>query len=376
MSHRLPHICFVALQAYPVLAGDTDIELVGGAEVQQVIVAKGLVERGYRVSMICMDHGQKDQCEIQGITVYRAFRPNAGVPVVRFIWPRLTSIWNCLRRADADIYYQRAAGMTTGLVAEFCRRAGKRSIFAAAGNPDLEPDTPRIRLWRDRKLYEYGLRHVDRILVQNEEQARLCRLNLGREPILLPNCFPAPKSSRTDCAGHVLWVSTLRALKRPELFLDLAAAFPQRTFRMIGGPSGSEGALFDSIRDRAKSLSNLEFFGFVPYAAIDEHFDNAAIFVNTSESEGFPNAFLQAWARGVPTVSFVDAGARMNGHVIGRVVASLQEMADAVAELLSDSKAHAEQSLRAAAYFKSHHSPEMILDLYEQVLGELNGQDT
>src|SRR5690606_9813420 len=132
-----PHVCFVAPSAFPLLARDPAIEVIGGAELQQVIVARGLAQRGYPVSMICLDFGQPDRVRIDGVQVLRAFRPNAGLPVIRFIWPRMTSIWNCLKQANAAIYYQRAAGVLTGIVAEYCRRSGRKSVFAAAGNPDL-----------------------------------------------------------------------------------------------------------------------------------------------------------------------------------------------------------------------------------------------
>ena len=132
-----PSICFVAPNAYPVLAGSHDLPIIGGAELQQVIVAKELARRGHQVSMICLDFGQEDGTEIEGVTVFRAFRPDRGWPVVRFLSPRLTSIWACLARANSDVYYQRTAGMLTGIVARFCLRHGKKSVFAAAGNPDF-----------------------------------------------------------------------------------------------------------------------------------------------------------------------------------------------------------------------------------------------
>ena len=47
---HLPHICFVALRAWSVLAGDASIEIAGGAEVQQCILARLLARAGYRVS--------------------------------------------------------------------------------------------------------------------------------------------------------------------------------------------------------------------------------------------------------------------------------------------------------------------------------------
>ena len=78
MPDRLPSICFVAPNAFPVLAGDEQTPLIGGAELQQVIVAKGLAQRGYPVSMICLNFGQQDQVEIDGVTVFRAFRRDAA----------------------------------------------------------------------------------------------------------------------------------------------------------------------------------------------------------------------------------------------------------------------------------------------------------
>lgn len=371
MSDRRPSICFVAPNAFPLLARDEETPVIGGAELQQVTIAKGLAARGYPVSMICLNFGQQDRVEIDGVKVFRACRPDEGIPILRFVWPRLASIWSCLKRCDADIYYQRAAGMLTGVVAAFARRHAKKSVFAAAGNPDFERKTPRIRYARDRWIYEYGLRHVARILTQNEEQARLCRLNFERDSTQIPNCYAAAANQAASANRHVLWVSTIRKLKRPELFLDVAEALPAYRFQMIGGPGIGEAQLFDSIKARAETIPNVEFLGFVPFSKVEGHFDEASIFVNTSDSEGFPNTFLQAWSRGIPTVSFVDSGARAEGDPLGRQVNTVEEMADCVAAWLRNNTERTSEGERCRKYFASNHSPERVLDLYEEFFGEL-----
>jgi glycosyltransferase involved in cell wall biosynthesis len=257
-------------------------------------------------------------------------------------------------------------------MAAFCKRHGRKSVFASASNPDLFPRTPRIQYSRDRRIYEYGLRNVDRIFVQNEEQARLCRENLKREPVLVRNIYPMPARKAMDPdAGYILWVSTIRGLKRPGIFLDLAEAMPGRQFRMIGGPGDGERGLFDAIRSRAENIPNVRFLGFMPFRKTEEQFDEAQLFVNTSESEGFPNTFLQAWARGIPSVSFVDAGAQLNGQPVGLQVRSFAEMLETVGRLSLDEAVRLEEGRRCAEYVERTHSPDTIIELYEREFEEL-----
>src|SRR5438552_7305557 len=140
-----PHICFVAPNIWPVFSHDPDNELIGGAEVQQSILARALVRAGYRVSMICLDFGQPQRVLLDGVTVHKIYRPDAGLPVLRFVHPRMTAMWRALRAVDADVYYQRCSGMLTAVVAEFCRRYGKRSIYASAADLDFVPGRQAIR---------------------------------------------------------------------------------------------------------------------------------------------------------------------------------------------------------------------------------------
>ena len=300
-----PHVCFVAPFAWPVLAADPRIAEIGGAEVQQTLLARLFAAEGYRVSMICLDYGQPERAVIDGITVHRAYRPEAGVPLLRYVHPRLTGMWRAMQQADADIYYCRAAGGLLYYVAEFCRRRGKRSIYAGASDIDFAVDlSSKIRYARDRWLYRRGLERVDAIVAQSEAQRAECRMNLGREALVIPSCYVPPRErSRSKARGdRVLWVGMIRKHKRPELILELARRLPHRRFVVVGGPGRNSAELFNRMRQEAARLPNVELKGFLPLPEVEPHFDAAGVFVNTSSIEGMPNTFLQAWARGVPTV--------------------------------------------------------------------------
>ena len=77
-----PSVCFVALNAYDRLSGRKDVAHIGGAERQQVLLARELAARGYRVSFMAPDHGQGEGIQHEGIKIYRAYVPSAGLPCV------------------------------------------------------------------------------------------------------------------------------------------------------------------------------------------------------------------------------------------------------------------------------------------------------
>ncbi|MGQ0547455.1 MAG: glycosyltransferase family 4 protein [Betaproteobacteria bacterium] len=361
---RALSLCFVAPHAWPALSGDARIQEIGGAEVQQAILARLFAANGYRVSMICLDHGQPSRAAPGGVTVHKAFRRDAGLPVLRFLHPRLTSMWRALRAADADIYYYRACSMWLGVLAEFCRRHGRGSVYAGASDRDFAPEiADQVRYARDRWLYRRGLGAVDAIVAQNEGQRASCLANYGRDAVVIPSCYVAPATRASAAADRVLWVGMMQENKRAELFLELAARLPHRRFVVIGGARAGASAYYERIRSRARGLPNLEFTGFLPLAAVEPWFDRARVLVNTSEYEGMPNTFLQAWARGVPTVGTVHAGAN-------RFAAGLPALAAEVERLFDDAAWRA-ASRAAREYFEKNHSPEEVLERYGRLFREI-----
>jgi glycosyltransferase involved in cell wall biosynthesis len=354
-------VCFVAPLAWPVLSRDPGIPLVGGAEVQQAILARLFARHGHRVSMITLDFGQPDRTTVDGVRVHKAFSMKQGLPMVRFLHPRMTSMWRALEAADADIYYSRSASMWLGVIAQFCRRRGRRVIYAGASDKDFVPGQGgQIRYARDRWLYRRGLAAADAIVAQNELQRATCKATYGREPVVIPSCYELPER-KAAAEDLVLWVGTLHVNKRPELLLDIAERLPRRRFVMVGGP-GPNAALYEEIRARAARLPNVEFKGFLPLAEVEPWFDRARVLVNTSVYEGTPNTFLQAWARGIPTVGTVDVGTPV--HRVASDVPSLE------AEIQT---AFADPALGQACreHFERTHSTAQALARYRALFGRV-----
>jgi glycosyltransferase involved in cell wall biosynthesis len=204
---------------------------------------------------------------------------------------------------------------------------------------------------------------------------RLCREQFDREATLIPSCYELPQDARPLSDALVLWVATIHEYKRPEWLLEVARRLPQRRFVMIGGVSTRGTRLtpgyYESIQRAAEALPNVEFKGFLPLAQAEAYFDRARVFLNTSVHEGVPNTFMQSWARGVPTVSTVDVGARSDGEPVYPMVQDAAQAAAEVERLCADDLHWARASARCRDYFEANHSPAQTLARYERIFGEL-----
>ena len=132
-----------------------------------------------------------------------------------------------------------------------------------------------------------------------------------------------------------------------------------------------ESHLFDRICSEARAVPNVEMTGFVPFVDVEKHFDEGSLLVNTSDMEGFPNTFLQAWSRGMPTVSFFDPGARWQEHKVGEVVRSLDDMVTRVRSLMSNGVHWQRNSSVCRDYVAAKHSTDCAADAYEAVFARL-----
>ena len=359
-------ICFVGLNALPVLAREYNCHGVGGAELQMSLVAQALIKRNYEVSMVVADYDQQDGKIWSGIRTYKTYRLDAGLPVIRFIYPRWTTVWNALKRADADVYFTSCAGMMVGLIALFCAYFQRGFVFRMAHDWDCDPNHVLIRLWRDKKIYEYGLRRSDVVLCQNNRQQIGLRKNYEIDGVLIKSFVESP-SYEFDLPQRdisVLWVSNVRSIKRPDLALELSMNLPSYSFHMIGGVVPGFTDLYEKLKNKASSLPNLIFHGRVPYHEVGDYFDRSRVFVNTSDSEGFPNTYLQAWRRGVPVVAFFDPDGIIQREGLGFAVNSMEEMQQAVQKLLVDDDTWHICSARCRTYMGKVHGDDVVLKPY------------
>lgn len=358
-------ICFVSPKIYPLLK-NSNKEFIGGAEFQQALIGKYIHRKGYEVCYVSHAYANDYSEEIiDGMKVYKTYAEQEGLPIFRFIYPRLTSLWKALKKADCDIYYQRGAAAITGVVAYFCKIHGKKFIFSGANDSNFSPEVKALKYSRDKIIYKWGLRNSHFVLVQSKTQNAMLDKNFGMKGIVSYNVYPAKEMTTNE--KYVLWVANIKTTKQPELFLALAKSLPKMHFIMVGGRVASCSKLYDDIKEKASRVQNLEFLGFQPLQETEKLFDGASVFVNTSmiHREGFPNTFLQSWSRGIPTISFFDIDHIITENDLGAIIVDIDDAINHVKSFMSSDLQFRENIQR---YFRTNHLTESYLRILDALL--------
>jgi glycosyltransferase involved in cell wall biosynthesis len=91
----------------------------------------------------------------------------------------------------------------------------------------------------------------------------------------------------------------------------------------------------------------------------------------TSDYEGFPNTFLEAWSHGLPVVSTVDPDGLISGRELGRIADGPATLLQAIRELLGQDSLYQRVSGQARSYYTGHHTMEAVLPQFETLFSGL-----
>lgn len=352
----------------------------GGAELQADLLARELSSRhGVLVTYLTRTMPPPDVMAELPYQV-RQIGSGQGQFRKRAVFFDARGLWAALRNIRPDAVYQRMKQSYTGICARYAQKAGVPLFFHAALDHDLSPDRRRGRSIAnlpfdmiEAAVANYGIRRATRLIVQTSLQARLAGEGFGRaDAIVVPNFQPLPSALPDKPSGKVcvLWVANIHANKRPELFLELAARLAGRhdiEFVMIGRPNENwpHGRGMPEIYE----ARNVRYLGRQPIDEVHRWMERADIFVNTSSVEGFPNTFIQAWARGAVVASVsVDVDTGMEKHGIGYCCGTLDRLVATVDELSRSASLRAGVREKAFTYVVENHSMRNASTLADLIL--------
>lgn len=287
----------------------------GGAEKQLYLLARGLQQAGWRVSVITLNPGQGDYWEqpLRDLNI-----PLYEIPHSNFRLGRLLCITNILRQAKPHIVhswtlhaniYAALAGRLAGIPVRLgSERANQNTSRQALGN------------W----WYYWSLRGLDGLVANSEPAAVYLRQHYPNLKVaVVANAIQVPAQSAgadekqkcreylgiSSAATVVGAVGSLVPGKNFAMLIDvvasLAGEFPDLTLVLIG-----DGYLRGDLEQRARTVlprGQFIFTGAIPNAA--QWYPAFDLFCFPSNQEGMPNVLMEACAAGLPVVTTNVGGA-------------------------------------------------------------------
>lgn len=371
MRRQKIKLCFVSLNSYHYLL-EKNPTYAGGAEVQQVELAKELKKRGYEISFITYGKNKNDAKHVDGIKIVPAYSLQ-DVNKISFV-KKMMCIWNKMKKINADVYIYQAG--TPGIVTLFGFFNNKKIINLLASDADVTGEViikeGSVGQWIGTLSNWFDIKFSDIVISQNTFQKSRLKNKFKVDSYLIKNAF----NLTNFCNGYkkdeyVLWVGMIRDVKQPSIFLEIAKSLPNYKFVMIGGIAESK-ELFEKIKNDADKIPNLDFKGFVPHNKIFDYYKKASLLVNTSKTEGFPNIFIESWVHNLPVVSLnVDPDKIITKNKLGYCSKSFKHMIKDITSLLENKKLRQMMAENGRKYIKNNHDVEKIAGKYEDLCASL-----
>lgn len=351
---------------YAYAAGDPSA--VGGAERYQWLLARELAARGWTVSVgVRAGVEPGEERLIEGVRFTGI--GNGGIVGA---WHRFLS------RSRPEWFYWMGADHLAGVAIEIAKRLGSRTIFSAAFDRDVSPRRAlhqRPAMW---PLYAWGLARSDRIFVQHGGQLAGLPLLWRRKASVLPGIVDQARvKPHAQRPGYVAWVAVLRQVKRPDLLIEIARRLPDFRFVACGGttrfmsPPGYAERTVAALR----AQPNIDYRGpLAPDEAL-RIIGDAALLLSTSDEEGFPSVFLEAWAAGTPVVSLkVDPDRVIGRRGLGTVAGSVEQAVSDIRALIGFAARREAIAERGLRYVRERHSGAAVVRAFEEGLAGANGR--
>jgi glycosyltransferase involved in cell wall biosynthesis len=222
-------------------------------------------------------------------------------------------------------------------------------------------------------LYALGLALSGKIFVQHRNQYAQLPGRWRAKSHVIPGVVAVPDTVEPHALRrpYVAWVGVLRQPKRPDRVVEIARACPTTEFVICGGVSDHRSPPGYGARmiEKFASVPNITYLGHVSPDRAIEVISGAALLVSTSEAEGFPSVFVEAWAHGTPVVTMeIDPDCVIERHGLGTTADSVEAAAAAITELVASAETRQAMARRARDYVSRTHAGPAVASLVAQAL--------
>ena len=131
----------------------------------------------------------------------------------------------------------------------------------------------------------------------------------------------------------------------------------------------SQAGYSEQMVSALQALPNVDYRGLVPPEESLDVIAQAAVLLSTSDSEGFPSTFLEAWTSGTPVVSLtVDPDRLLRDEGLGMASGTVAQAAVDLQRLVGQVDLRETIGIRAREFVVKRHSPQAVSEVFRQAL--------
>lgn len=315
----------------------------GGVEYQTYLLAEKFIEQGWIVEVVTQNRKINNTEYLNKKIRYFYYKPSTI---------NLINIFRVLRtllQTNSFFYYERSFTNQLASITFFKKIRNIKTIWAIANEKESTEKCNHLGVYLNSKHYskaffikrilkildyklsdamiQWGRSNADYVFCQSLVQKNKIKNNFKLNGYLVRNSHSIPEVIVNKKENIILWIGKVTASKRPEVFFDLVKFFGNTDYKfIIIGESGEYKTVLDQLSVKYKNFLHA---GYLHFSEVNKYLQMAKILVNTSNYEGFPNTFIQAWLNRVLVISYeLDTDQLLSSERLGLLTLSQKELID------------------------------------------------
>ena len=365
-------VCFVIPRAYYLFNPEASNakDKVGGAQKQAYLLSTGLAEdENFDVHFLVADFGQANFEIKNNVKLHKSFNFSKN------IFNKAFRLLKTLKKINAEIYFFHSADAGVAFAVFYVKTFLKKTVFyLIASDAELSSSLQKKYSGFFTEFFmKFIYKNADILAAQTKQQAILFEKNRKRKPdFILKNIFLNKhlKEKKYDKNSTILWIGRLAEIKKPELYLNLAKKYPEKTFVMIAPVVLEKKEYGKKIQKQAEKINNLQYIDYVKPSEIYDYCEKAQIYVMTSEFEGFSNTMAEAMQAKCPILSYnVNPDNILYKFECGFCAEkNIEKFYSDFEKLLKNTEICKTFGKNGANYIAENHRKEQIIDSFKKLL--------
>jgi glycosyltransferase involved in cell wall biosynthesis len=282
----------------------------GGAEYQSKIIASYLLQFD-EIFYISYGHPEEKIMVEGNIRIYCLKKPG-WTDFFSIYYYSLIKINKILNTEAPDIIYQRVLNSYSYHLSNYAEKQTIPLFIHVADNFSLCFDnTVRgiIRRFLFNRIRDNYLKtNFTNFIIQTDEQMLLLKKQLILPVLKIYNMHPVmstiyEKNEFDYDTLKIIWIGNAHKIKKLEVFINLAKNYVGEAHKFIIIGKLEDSKYGKSLKAMIDSTKNILYLDEKTNDFINSYLKHCFVLINTSESEGFSNTFIQAWLQGIPVIS-------------------------------------------------------------------------